>query len=174
MKTRVSIALAAALLAVFAEGSTAHGAIGLEPARQFVPHEVIVKLESQRVARTRELPPGVGVREAAAALRSNPAVEYASPNYIATASTSEEPPVPNDPGTLTGLPGVPGGWVSKQWNLLPWEGTPTALLPTSPGGIDAVGAWQNLEATRHPGALGVTVAVLDTGIAYRALGSRFR
>jgi serine protease len=87
---------------------------------------------------------------------------------------TESGPVPNDPGTLTGLPGVPGGWVSKQWNFLPWEGPGTPTLPTSPGGIDAVGAWENLQAVKRPGGRGVTVAVLDTGIAYRAFGSRFR
>jgi serine protease len=61
-----------------------------------------------------------------------------------------------------------------QWNFLPWEGTPTAALPVSPGGIDAVGAWRNLIAAGRPGASGVTVAVLDTGVAYRDDGSRFR
>jgi serine protease len=80
----------------------------------------------------------------------------------------------NDPGPLSTPPGPPGGWVSLQWNFLPWEGTPTAELPTSPGGIDAVGAWRNLAAAGHPGARGITVAVLDTGIAYRDLGARFR
>jgi len=79
----------------------------------------------------------------------------------------------NDPGQLSTSPGPPGGWVSLQWNFLPWEGTPTAQLPTSPGGIDAVGAWRNLAAAGRPGARGVTVAVLDTGIAYRDFGSRF-
>jgi serine protease len=80
----------------------------------------------------------------------------------------------NDPGQLSTPPGPPGGWVSLQWNFLPWEGTPTAQLPTSPGGIDAVGAWRNLAAAGRPGARGVTVAVLDTGVAYRDLGSHFR
>jgi len=79
----------------------------------------------------------------------------------------------NDPGQLSTSPGPPGGWVSLQWNFLPWEGTPTAQLPTSPGGIDAVGAWRNLVAADRPGARGVTVAVLDTGIAYRDYASRF-
>ena len=32
------------------------------------------------------LPPGLGVGAAAAALRDNPRVDYAAPNYIATAS----------------------------------------------------------------------------------------
>jgi serine protease len=64
--------------------------------------------------------------------------------------------------------------VTKQWNFLPWSGEVAPLLPTSLGGIDAPGAWDNLTAAGRPGAKGVTVAVLDTGIAYRALGSRFR
>ncbi|HEX5610329.1 MAG TPA: S8 family serine peptidase [Solirubrobacterales bacterium] len=37
-----------------------------------------------------------------------------------------------------------------------------------------MGAWEHLEAAGHPGAEGITVAVLDTGIAYRAEGKRFR
>jgi serine protease len=175
MNRRATIALFLALLAASAvAGSPAaaeKAAVG--PAHAFVPHELIVKLAGQRAPRTRELPAGIGVREAAVAARRDPAVAYAAPNYIATAS-AEESNVPNDPGTLTGLPGVPGGWVSKQWNFLPWEGPGTPLLPTSPGGIDAVGAWENLAAVKRPGALGITVAVLDTGIAYRALGHRFR
>ena len=64
----------------------------------------------------------------------------------------------------------PGGWVFKQWNFLPWEGTADRRAAdlarrhrrrrrlATPG-----------EAGR-PGARGVTVAVLDTGIAYRANG----
>ncbi|MGH3263743.1 MAG: S8 family serine peptidase, partial [Trebonia sp.] len=54
----------------------------------------------------------------------------------------------------------------------PWEGPSTSQRPTSPGGIDALDAWRNLIAAGRPGAKGVTVAVLDTGIAYRALGKR--
>jgi len=121
------------------------------------------------------LRPGVGVRRATAALRRRPGVAYAAPNYIATASQSlPASGVANDPGPLSSPPGPPGGWVSLQWNFLPWEGAGTAQLPVSPGGIDAVGAWQNLIAAEHRGARGVTVAVLDTGIAYRSKGARFR
>ena len=174
MKRSLTIAFAAALLAASSAASAAHGAIGVGPARQFVPHEVIVKYDGERFAKTRELPAGVGVREATAALRAGPRVDYAAPNYIATASASPDAPVPNDPGTLTGLSEVPGGWVSKQWNFLPWEGPGTPLLPSSPGGIDAIGAWEHLMGVKRSGARGVTVAVLDTGIAYRPLGSRFR
>lgn len=124
------------------------------------------------------LPPGIGVRRAATALRRSPRIAYAAPNYIATASAKPsfvaDSEIPNDPGPITQLPGPPGGWVSLQWNFLPWEGTGTASLPVSPGGIDAVRAWQNLIAAKRRGAVGVTVAVLDTGIAYRNEGSRFR
>jgi len=172
MNRRSTIALFLALLvASAAAGSSAPAETRVGRARHFVPHELIVKLSGQRVAHTQELPGGIGVREAAAALRRNPAVSYAAPNYIATASALT---IPNDPGPLIGPPGPPGGWVSKQWNFLPWEGQSTPLRPASPGGIDAIGAWQNLEDAKRPGARGITVAVLDTGIAYRARGSRFR
>jgi serine protease len=174
MMRSLPTALAIALLAASTTAASAAAATAVSPAQEFAPHEVIVKFDGERFGRARELAAGVGVREAAAALRRDPAVDYAAPNYIATASAAEEPSVPNDPGTLSGPPGVPGGWVTKQWNFLPWEGPGTPLLPTSPGGIDATGAWENLAAAKRPGAKGVTVAVLDTGIAYRPLGNRFR
>jgi serine protease len=90
-------------------------------------------------------------------LRSDRTVGYAHPDYLvhATAFT------PNDPGS----PG-PGNWSRDQWNFL----SPRQV----PGGIAAVPAWQHLIAAGHPGGKGVTVAVLDTGIAYRAQGQRYR
>jgi serine protease len=122
-----------------------------------------------------------------AALSHSPRVAYAAPNYIATASSppsalaagSKSPPlpesgIPNDPGPIDGPPGPPGGWVLLQWNFLPSAGPATALLPTSPGGIDAVEAWKHLIAAKRRGARGITIAVLDTGIAYRNKGGRFR
>jgi serine protease len=166
-----------ALLAAAIATTPATATTGISPARGFVPGQVIVKLKGQRVGRSVNLPPGIGVRGAAAALRRSPRVAYAAPNYIATASARTPlftaGGVPNDPGPIEGTPGPPGGWVSLQWNLLPWEGPASALLPTSPGGIDAIGAWQNLIAAKRPGARGVVVAVLDTGVAYRAMGKRF-
>ncbi len=155
----------------------AGAATGVGPARGFVPGQLLVKFAGAAAARTVALPARIGVREAAAAMRANPRVEYAAPNYIATSSDSPEEPVaviPNDPGPISGPPGPPGGWVLKQWNFLPSEGAATPLLPLSPGGIDAVGAWKHLEEAGHPGAAGITVAVLDTGIAYRAKGKDFR
>jgi serine protease len=150
--------------------------VGLSPAREFVPRQVVVKLEGQRIGRAVSLPAGVGVRQAARKLRRDPRVAYAAPNYIATASADTflaASGIPNDPGPIDGTPGTPGGWVSLQWNFLPWESTATQQPPVSPGGIDAVAAWQNLIAARRPGAQGTVVAVLDTGVAYRTIGKRF-
>lgn len=150
---------------------------GVGAAHGFVPHRLVVKLAGESTARTVALPSRVEVGEAAAALRASPRVDYAAPDYIATASaTAEEAAgaIPNDPGPISGPAGPPGGWVLKQWNFLPWEGVATPLLPLSPGGIDAPGAWEHLEQAGRPGAAGITVAVLDTGIAYRAEGRRFR
>jgi serine protease len=151
----------------------AAAATGISPARAFVPHQVVVKLEGERAARTVTLPAGNGVRRTAARLRSDPRVAYAAPNYIATASATP-PELPNDPGALGATTAVAGGWVTKQWSFLPWQGPATEALPVSPGGIDVVGAWANLADAGRPGGEGVTVAVLDTGVAYRGFRGRFR
>ncbi len=178
MSPRLTTLAALAVLGAGTVQGQAAAATAISPARAFVPHEVILKFEGQRSARTLRLPSGVGVRRAATALRRSPRVAYATPNYIATASAArpfQSPSgIPDDPGPIDGTPGPPGGWVSLQWNFLPWAGAATAALPTSPGGIDAIGAWRNLAATGRHGARGTIVAVLDTGIAYRALGQRFR
>ena len=58
--------------------------------------------------------------------------------------------IPNDPGTLARA----GGWASLQWNF------------DGPFGVDAPGAWDNLISAGSPGGEGVTVAVVDTGVAY--------
>ncbi len=65
--------------------------------------------------------------------------------------------LPDDPGSS----GRPGGWQLDQWNFLPATG------------VDAPRAWDNLIAAGHPGGQGVTVAVLDTGLAYENHG-RYR
>jgi len=178
MNRRLPIAATVALLAGFLLTTVpASAATGVTRARGFAPHELVVKIAGARAPHTVRLPRRLSVGEASAALRRNPGVEYAAPNYIATASATEDPPpreIPNDPGPITGPPGPPGGWVLKQWNLLPWEGLATPLLPVSPGGIDAIGAWEHLAAAGRPGAEGIVVAVLDTGVAYRAKGARFR
>jgi serine protease len=145
---------------------------------RFAPRQLVVKFEGEAHGRTVGLPRGVSVLAAARALRAKPNVEYAQPNYVAHASAAEEPEPfdPDDPGTLE--PGAtsastPGGWALRQWDFLNYTGTATAKLPTSPGGINAVGAWANLEAEGRPGAKGITVAVLDSGIAYRNSGTQY-
>ncbi len=117
------------------------------------------------------LPEEVSVSDAAKALRRNPRVEYAAPNYIATASS-----VPNDTGALSGIDAIEGGWQAAQWNFLPRTagGSTAGAGWFSPGGIDAIGAWDHLRAANRPGAKGVRIAVLDTGIAYRNWKQRFR
>jgi len=86
-------------------------------------------------------------------LRTRPEVVAAAPNAIAHASGW----IPRDPG----LSGVPGGWQAVQWNF------------AGPFGVNAPDAWMNLIGAGRPGGRGTTVAVLDTGVAYRSHG-RFR
>lgn len=180
MRRILPILAPVAVLAALAAGAApAIARTALAPAREFAPRQLVVKFDGAASGRALSLPAGVGVRETAAALRRNPRVAYAEPNYIATASALGEGStfaIPNDPGTLEGsaeAPAAAGDWSFKQWNFLDWEGIATPRLPISPGGIGAVDAWRNLEEAGRPGAEGVTVAILDTGIAYRSEGSRF-
>jgi serine protease len=126
----------------------------------YVPGEVVVHAAGAVGPRVVELPTGVGVGAAATALRRNPNVEYAVPNYIAHAAACPGDPfpacLPNDPGRGTGVEEL-------QWNFF-----------ATPGGISALGAWQNLIAAGRPGGAGVKIAVLDSGIAYRSRGKRFK
>jgi serine protease len=96
-----------------------------------------------RLVRTR---PGETVRSAIGRLRRDPRVRYAVPDYIARASGF----VPNDTGTGTTL----GGWQDVQWNF------------TGPFGVHAPDAWAQTQALGVDGGRGVTVAVLDTGVAF--------
>jgi serine protease len=76
-------------------------------------------------------------------------VRYAVPNYVAHASGF----IPNDPGI-----GGARQWQDLQWNFV------------GPYGVDAPDAWQQAIAAGAPGGHGVTVAVLDTGVAYENHG----
>ncbi|HVL94652.1 MAG TPA: S8 family serine peptidase [Solirubrobacteraceae bacterium] len=98
---------------------------------------------------------GSSVMEKVRELRQRPGVLSATPNYVARASAY----IPNDPGTPDG---PVGGWQQIQWNFMPNTG------------INAPDAWDNLIAAGRPGGSGVMVAVLDTGVAYRDFGKRFR
>ncbi len=123
-----------------------------------VPGEVIVRYGGAHAAspapsRARGCCTSRTSRGPSARCASGRDVLSATPNYIAHTSGW----VPPDPGNA----GVPGGWQNLQWNFMP--GT----------GVDAPDAWVHLAQAGHPGGKGVTVAVLDTGVAYANRG-RFR
>lgn len=166
-----------AIWALSPAASPALAATGVAPARAFAPGQLLVKFEGERRGAAIKLPAGAGVRETARALRRNPAVVYAEPNYIASASAVRaEPFDPGDSGRLkegARSSSASGGWAFRQWNFLAPRATAGSDLPTSPGGINAVGAWRNLIDVGRPGAAGIVVAVLDSGIAYRSDGEQF-
>src|SRR5688500_3519092 len=112
----------------------------------YVPGEVVVQLEGRAEPAVVPIPAGTAVPEAARALDDAPGVRYAVPNHVARASGF----IPDDPGR-----GGRGNWQRVQWNFL------------SSVGINVPDAWSNLLAAGRPGGRGVTVAVLDTGVAYR-------
>ena len=157
----VLLAAAAAVIATAPAGASA---------AEYVPGELVVRYDDEtsraerhaiqrrtRIDHERTLPGGartvsVGdgqtVAGALAAVRADPRVEYAAPNYVARASF-----VPNDPG-FTG----PGGWRLEQWNF------------DGPASVNAPQAWDLARAAGAPGGRGATVAVLDTGVAYEGRG----
>jgi serine protease len=123
-----------------------------------VPGQVVVAYDAPAHAATAAAPPApkvLRVRDVSGTLRRLRArrdVRYAVRNVVAHAAG--EPYVPDDPGTTT----TPGGWQQAQWNF------------AGPASVQAPAAWGNLIAAGRPGGRGVTVAVLDTGIAYRRFG----
>lgn len=76
----------------------------------------------------------------------------APPAHGATSVATWEP---DDPGNTS----VAGGWQELQWNFA-----------DASNGVYAPEAWENLIRAHRPGASGVTIAVLDTGVAYRDWG----
>jgi serine protease len=112
----------------------------------YVPGELIVKRDGAPASKTVAVRDGESVKAAARALSDRPGVAYARPNYIARASAY----TPNDPG------------FPRQWNLA-----------TSPAGINMPDAWAIARQLRRPGGRDVTIAVLDTGVAYQRF-RRFR
>jgi len=166
MRTLIATFMLAALVALVPAGPAAAAESPDSPA--FAPGELLVRFDGGR-ERLLELPQGVAVGDAARALRTNPAVTYANPNYLAHASA-----VPNDPGLGT----VPGDWRRTQWNFLPCGslcGQSTIPLPfEARGGVNAIDAWDILKQRGRPGAKGAVVAILDTGVAYMSQRPGYR
>jgi serine protease len=133
----------------------------------YVPGEVIVKYKDGTTATERtalerhtgtqpdelllggsrqlQIEDGESVPETLAELERDPDVVYAVPNFIVRAAA-----FPNDPG------------YGRQWNL--WGRF----------GIRMPEAWTLARASGAAGGRGAIVAVLDTGVAYRRFGRRYR
>ena len=149
--------------------STVEPAAPPATAPDFVPGEVIVGFEErsdsaerdrtiERVgleggdriagdARTAEIRDGDSVARTVAELRGSAAVDYAVPNY----TTRVAGYVPDDPGREAG---AKGDWRKIQWNF---DGAAS---------VDAPRAWKKARDGDAAGGKGVTVAVLDSGVAY--------
>lgn len=147
------------LIAVLSASALLAGSQSASAGQGFVRGEVIVGYSdgSQKIV---DVPPSSSVRRTIRELGGSPGIEFAVPNYKAHASL-----VPNDPGRV----GIEGGWQQVQWNFLSCGsicGKATQAFQAA-GGINAPGAWQILsDRSVQPGA-GATVAVLDTGVAYK-------
>ena len=148
------------VLGAFAASPGPASAQAVQRARPYVPGELIVRYRPgtrgvaealSRAGTARRLPGGAmrlrvagrgSVHEALDRFRRDPDVAYAVRNPTARASGF----YPNDPG------------FALQWNL------------AGPYGINMPDAWALASARSAPGGRGVVVAVLDTGVAYRARG----
>lgn len=139
-----------------------------------VAGEVLVGYRGEEAPRTVAISGTADPGAVAERIEDSPGVRYAIPNYVASTSGW----MPNDPGVHPQRKGQPAGWRSKQWNFLPCLSLCHSSLPSdrpqSRGGMNVIRAWNHLRRAGRPGANGIRVAVLDTGIAYRDYGRRFR
>ncbi len=98
------------------------------------------------------LPRGESVAAALRRLRARRGVLWAVPDYLAHSAGGARSPTTAAPAPTA------GGWQQLQWNF------------GGPFGVNAPEAWANVAADGAPGGKGVTVAVLDTGVAYANRG----
>jgi serine protease len=92
---------------------------------------------------------GEAAARASDRLSRRPGVAWARPLYVARAAQS----VPNDTGVAVAS-GTPGGWQGEAWDFI------------GQYGIAVQDAWNQARAAGAEGGEGVTVAVVDTGVAY--------
>ena len=95
------------------------------------------------------------VASALTALRREGAIGRGIPRLLARTADATSP---NDTGLGSRAASARGGWAQAQWDL------------TAPFGVNAPDAWSLARATGRPPGAGVTVAVLDTGLAYSNRG----
>lgn len=155
--------------------ATAPRGVGVTPeGAEYARGQVVVTLEGESNPRVVEIPAGSDPEHVADLLEKRPEIRNAQPNYIARISAFS----PNDPGVGLRRRGRIGSWVRKQWNFLPCstfcQPNSAAIGPRSRGGMNVLTAWRRLRRAGRPGAAGVKIAVIDTGIAYRNYGTRFR
>ncbi len=165
------LALLAALAAAAALPAAATPALA-SAATTYVPNEVVVGYRSAAAStravaasvggaaqpsspnidtRVLHLAPGQSVAVALRRLRAQHDVAWAVPDYRAHMTGSF---IPDDEGAGH----APGDWQQLQWNFV------------GPFSVNAPEAWANVAADGAPGGHGVTVAVLDTGVAYANRG----
>ncbi len=146
----------------------------LDDGSRAVAGEVLVGYSAEADPQTVPIPASSDPAVVAEQIERSTDVSYAIPNYVASASGW----LPNDPGVNPNRHGRWGGWRGKQWNFLPCLSLCHSSLPAdrpqSRGGMNVVRAWQNLRRAGKAGAAGVKIAVVDSGIAYRDYGRRFR
>lgn len=165
---RISILLAFGAGAALSAGAAP--ALGAVPDK-YAPNEVVVGYLAARAGtravaarvsgapqtssgvdtRVLRLAPGVSVARALRRLRAQRDVAWAVPDYRAHVTGGL---IPNDEGAGH----APGDWQEMQWNFV------------GPFSINAPEAWANVAADGAAGGRGVTVAVLDTGVAYANRG----
>ncbi|MCO5314902.1 MAG: S8 family serine peptidase [Solirubrobacterales bacterium] len=165
---------ATGLTGTVTEATAPHGVGQTEGGAEYARGEVLVTLAGESEPKTLEIPPASDPERVADLLEEKSAVRDASPNFIARISGWR----PDDPGVNPGRRGRAGGWMERQWNFLPCGNfchpKTAATGPRSRGGMNVLRAWQHLRKAGRPGASGVRIAVLDTGIAYRNLKPGFR
>ena len=137
--------LACATLGFACSAAAAAAASASGASARYLPGEIVVGYEDGR-DEVLKVPAGRDLGDLIRRRQQRPGVEYAVRNYVATAALE---PVDGGTGQL------PGGWKADQWNFL-----------GAPGGVRAPAAWDRLVNAGAPGGRGVTVAVVDTGIAY--------
>jgi serine protease len=144
----------AALVAACAAATPAIARADTVPGEVVVSYRAPAHAASAGAAQRATTPRVLHVTDVAATLRHLRArhdVRYAVRNVVAHAADAY---LPDDPGRGT----TAGRWAAVQWNF------------AGPAGVNAPDAWGHLIADGRPGGKGVKVAVLDTGVAYRAFG----